>query len=177
LDHLFTCPPRALRRCFIAGTGRFPVRYLVKEGRMKRALPFLGVAALASLILAASCPLPKTVKAPKSATITAASVTSHLIQISGDAAPFDYGGMENLEVNRGDTVRWSAPNLFEIDLGIDGPADRRIISGAAGDTGLAVIRLRAPAGEYKYSVTLRIGNMLVTDDPRLIVPPEDEGGD
>lgn len=138
---------------------------------MKRALSFLGVVSLASVVLAGSC-LPKIVKAPKGATIPATSIASHLIPISGTTAPFDYGGMETLMVNRGDTVSWSAPVDFEIDLGIDGPADRRIISGAAGATGSAVIRLRAPGGEYKYSVTLRIGNVFITDDPRLIVPPE-----
>jgi plastocyanin len=115
--------------------------------------------------------LPGIVKPPDGGSTGAVDPMTRAVQITGNQAPFNYS-MAELQVNRGDTIRWSAAVPFEIDLGIDGPTDRRIVSGVGGQSGIAVIRLAAPAGEYKYSVTLRIGNLLITDDPRLIVREE-----
>jgi hypothetical protein len=131
----------------------------------------LWILPLAALVLVA-CPLPGIVKAPGDGTSIAVDPTTHLVGISGDRGPFTYT-LNPVKVHRGDTIRWFAPVAWEVDIGINGPTDRRIISGAAGDSGLAVIRLTAPAKEYKYSVTLRIGNLLITDDPKMIVQEEE----
>lgn len=126
---------------------------------------------VAGLVFVA-CPLPGIVKAPGGGTSIAVDPTTRFVGISGDRGPFTYT-LNPVTVNRGDTIRWFAPVAWEVDIGINGPTDRRIISGAAGDSGLAVIRLTAPAKEYKYSVTLRIGNLLITDDPKMIVQEEE----
>ncbi len=125
------------------------------------------VVMLAAPLIAGSC-LPEITKAPKSGTRPVPDPVSRFVGISGTTAPFDYT-LNPIEAYQGDTIRFAAPASFDVDFGIDGPTDRRQVSGGAGDTVLVVIRLAAPPGTYKYSVTLRIGRLLITDDPRLIV--------
>lgn len=123
-------------------------------------------------LLLAGCPLPGHVKAPPTGTANAIeSVTTHVITISA-GTPLTITP-DSLVVHPGDIVSWSSPSRWEVDFGIEGPIDRRVVSGEGGETASAVIRLGAKARVYKYSVTVRVGNQLITEDPKLIVEKEE----
>ncbi|NIN70783.1 MAG: hypothetical protein GTO46_02380 [Gemmatimonadetes bacterium] len=100
-----------------------------------------------------------------------------VVGVTGDTAPFSIIP-DPVTTRRGDTIRWVHPTADSLIIDLRGdplglPTADSLLSVAAGDTASTTIRLDAPFGTYKYSVTVRVGAQRDTEDPHIIV--EEEG--
>lgn len=101
------------------------------------------------------------------------TVEVHVVEVTGDAAPFTIVP-DPVTTRRGDTLSWfhaSADSLI-IDLRGDRrglPTTDSLLAVAEGDTATTTIRVAADTGTYKYSVTVLVGEQRTSEDPHIIV--------
>lgn len=97
---------------------------------------------------------------------------TRIVGITGDSAPFVIVP-DPVEAYRGDALKWVHPTADTLELHLPGIAvEDTFLRVVRGDTAVTSVLEGAPLGEaLKYTITVRSGGVVSTEDPEIVVKP------
>ena len=95
-----------------------------------------------------------------------------IVGVTGEAAPFTIIP-DPVVAYRGDALKWVHPTADTLELRLPGMAvEDTLLRVGRGDTAATRVLEEAPLGEaLKYTITVRSGDSVSTQDPEIIVKP------
>lgn len=95
-----------------------------------------------------------------------------IVGITGDAAPFVIVP-DPVQAYRGDVLKWVHPTADTLELQLPGIAvEDTFLRVVRGDTAVTTVLESAPLDSaLKYTITVRSGGSVSTEDPEIVVKP------